>query len=209
MKPDHTFWDKAAEKYAAQPISDITAYDQTMERVVSHLTPDTRVLELGCGTGSTALRLAPHAASILGTDFSAGMIAQAEAREGAGNVRFLQADAFDTALDEGGFDVVMGFNLLHLIEDVPSALARIHSLLAPGGLFISKTPCLAERSLGWKYGLLKYLIPVMQWVGKAPYVKFESIAGIDLQIEAAGFNIIETGNYPVRPPNHFVVANRL
>ena len=209
MKTSSTFWDKAATKYAAQPISDIAAYEQTLERVVSHLTPQARVLELGCGTGSTALRLAPHAASILATDFSAGMIEQADARETMENVRFLQADVFDTALDDGGFDVVMGFNFLHLIQDVPAVLTRIHSVLAPGGLFISKTPCLAERSLGWKYGLLKHVIPIMQWVGKAPYVKFESIAGIDRQIEAAGFRIIETGNYPMRPPNHFVVAERL
>jgi len=209
MKPNSAFWDKIAEKYAAQPISDTESYEQTLERVTSHLSPGARVLELGCGTGSTALRLGPHAASILATDFSAGMITQAMAREGADNVQFLQADAFDGVLDEGGFDVVMGFNLLHLVDDVPATVARVHSLLAPGGIFISKTPCLAERSLGWKYGLLKHLIPVMQWIGKAPYVKFESIEGIDRQIEMAGFGIIETGNYPVRPPNHFVVAKRL
>lgn len=208
MKPKDTFWDGIAVSYANRPISDMAAYEQTLERVVSHLTPQARVLELGCGTGSTALRLAPHAANILATDFSAGMIAQAEAREGADNVQFLRADVFDAGLDAGGFDIVMGFNLLHLIEDVPSTLARIHSLLAPGGLFISKTPCLAEPSLGWKFSLLKRLIPVMQWIGKAPYVKFESIAGLDRQVEAAGFRIIETGNYPVRPPNHFVVAER-
>ncbi|WP_223423614.1 class I SAM-dependent methyltransferase [Tateyamaria pelophila] len=208
MKSKDTFWDGIAVSYANRPISDMAAYEQTLERVVSHLTPQARVLELGCGTGSTALRLAPHAANILATDFSAGMIAQAEAREGADNVQFLRADVFDAGLDAGGFDIVMGFNLLHLIEDVPSTLARIHSLLAPGGLFISKTPCLAEPSLGWKFSLLKRLIPVMQWIGKAPYVKFESIAGLDRQVEAAGFRIIETGNYPVRPPNHFVVAER-
>lgn len=43
MIPNNAFWDKAAKKYAAQPISDISAYEQTMERVVSHLTPQARV----------------------------------------------------------------------------------------------------------------------------------------------------------------------
>ncbi len=208
MKPNDAFWDKISVKYAAQPISDMAAYEQTLDRVTSYLSPTARVLELGCGTGSTALRLAPHAANVLATDFSAGMIAQAKAREPADNVGFLQADPFDAALDEGGFDVVLAFNLLHLVDDVPATVARVHEVLAPGGVFISKTPCLGEKTLGWKFGLLKRLIPLMQWVGKAPYVKFESIEGIERQIEAAGFEIFETGNYPERPPNHFVVAKR-
>ncbi len=209
MKPDSAFWDKIAAKYAAQPISDMASYNLTMERVASHLTPDARVLELGCGTGGTALRLADHVGQILATDFSSGMIAQAQARDGADNVQFLQAGVFDDTLTLGGFDVVMGFNVFHLVEDLPATFARIHALLAPGGIFISKTPCLGERSLGLKFGLLKRLIPAMQWVGKAPYVSFESIAGIEAKIAAAGFRIVETGNYPVRPPNHFVVATRL
>ena len=137
------------------------------------------------------------------------MIAQAQARAQVGNVRFLQADVFDDALAEAGFDVVMGFNLFHLMDDVPAALTRIHALLAPGGLFISKTPCLGEPSLGWKFALLMRLLPLMQWVGKAPFVKVGTIADLDAQITEAGFRIIETGNYPLRPPSHFVVAQRL
>lgn len=209
MKSNDAFWDKIAGKYALQPISNMDAYLQTMERVQSYLSPQLRVLELGCGTGGTALHLAPHAGHILATDFSGGMIEQAKARDGAENVEFRQADPLDPSLQDGAFDVVMGFNLFHLVENQAEVFARIHDLLAPGGIFISKSPCLAERSLGWKFGLLKHLIPVMQWVGKAPYVRFESIAGLEAAITKAGFRIVETGNYPVRPPNHFVVAERV
>ncbi|WP_366141800.1 class I SAM-dependent methyltransferase [uncultured Tateyamaria sp.] len=208
MKPNAQFWDKLAVKYAAQPISDPDAYEQTLERVVSYLKPTDRVLELGCGTGSTALKLAPHAGSILATDFSEGMIAQAEARMGVDNVRFLQADTFSPALADGSFEVVMGFNLFHLVDRVDEALARVHDLLAPGGVFISKTPCLGERSLGLKFGLLKRFIPLMQLVGKATFVRFETIESLEARIARAGFEIVETGNYPLRPPSHFVVARR-
>lgn len=209
MKMNPRFWDKVAAKYAAQAVSNPDAYEQTLERVVSYLKPTDRVLELGCGTGSTALKLAPHAGSILATDFSGGMIAQADAKPSAGNVQFLQADAFSPTLKDGSFDLVMGFNLFHLVENVDAVMARAHGLLAPGGLFISKSPCLGERSLGLKFGILKRLIPVMQLVGKAPFVRFETIAELDAKIARAGFEIVETGNYPVRPPNHFVVARRL
>lgn len=209
MKPNAQFWDGVAVKYAAQPISNPDAYAQTLERVVSYLKPTDRVLELGCGTGGTALKLADHAGEILATDFSEGMIAQAEGKMAPDNVRFLQADTFSPALKEGAFDVVMGFNLFHLVDNVDAAMARIHDLLVPGGLFISKSPCLGERSLGLKFGMMKRLIPLMQLVGKAPFVRFETIAELDRRIGRAGFEIVETGNYPVRPPNHFVVARRL
>ena len=64
----------------------------------------------------------------------------------------------------------MTFNLLHLVRDLDATLAQVHQVLKPGGLFISKTPCLAQGGLGFKFGLLKLLLPVMQRVGKAPYV---------------------------------------
>lgn len=48
-----------------------------------------------------------------------------------------------------------------------AALAKIHRLLKPGGFFISSTVCLAEGM--W---LLRPVIPVLQWLGRAPYVSF-------------------------------------
>lgn len=209
MKSDPSFWTKMSAKYAASPISDMPAYEATLDRVEAHMPKGARVLELGCGTGSTALRLAPHVHSIIATDFSEGMIEQAKARPSAENVQFLCADVFDPTLEDGVFDVVMAFNLFHLVPDTRRAMARIHDLLAPDGLFISKTPCLGEQSLGFKFGLLKLAIPVMQWIGKAPFVRFETIKGVEADITDTGFDIVETGNYPARPPNHFVVAKRV
>ena len=209
MTFDQAFWDKLAPKYYKQPISDMQAYEETLARTVSYLGPETRVLELGCGTGGTALKLAPHVHSVVATDFSAGMIEQARQREQADNVTFLTADTFSPELEPGVFDAIIGFNLFHLIEDPRGAYARIHDLLAPDGLFISKTPCIGERSLGWKFGLMRMAIPLMQRLGKAPFVRYETIDGIERDIAASGFRIVETGNYPVRPPNHFVVARKV
>ena len=209
MTVDQTFWDKTAPKYARQPISNMGAYEETLARTVSYLRPDARLLELGCGTGGTALRLAPHVHSVVATDFSAGMIAQAHERPQAENVTFMQADVFSPELEPGVFDVIVGFNLFHLVEDAPAAYARIHELLSREGLFISKTPCIGEPSLGWKFGVLRRAIPLMQLFGKAPFVRYETILQLDHDISRAGFRIVETGNYPVRPPNHFVVARKV
>jgi len=58
MQNQASFWDKTAKKYAAQPIGNMDAYTETLVRTRTYLHPDHKVLELGCGTGTTALRLA-------------------------------------------------------------------------------------------------------------------------------------------------------
>ena len=57
---DARFWDKSARKYAAAPIKDMEGYDRTVDRTRQLLRDTDTVLELGCGTGTTALKLAPH-----------------------------------------------------------------------------------------------------------------------------------------------------
>ena len=198
------FWDKIAPKYARQPIKDMTAYEQTMERVRSHLAASDHVVELGCGTGGTALLLAPHVEQITATDVSPGMIAQAHMREPrADNVRFIAARHDEITPPADGYDVVMAFNLFHLVRDTEAAFADVSRMLKPGGLFISKTPSLATLN-----PLLKMMIWAMRRIGKAPFVKMMSVEDLDTAISDAGFDLIETGTYPNKPPNRFVVARK-
>jgi len=75
---DARFWDRAARKYAASPIDDEAGFERTLARTRALMPPDARVLELGCGTGTAALRLADSVKSHVGTDISAGMIAIAQ-----------------------------------------------------------------------------------------------------------------------------------
>ncbi len=201
-----SFWDKSAEKYAKSPVRDEEAYAATLERVRAHLPADATALEVGCGTGTTALKLAPDVARLVATDISAKMIAIAEEKRGASNadnVTFQQATLEDHPFEAGAFDVVFAFNFLHLHTDIPAALGEIHRLLKPGGMFFSKTVCLKE----WK-SLFPLLIPVMQLFGKAPYVKSLNSAALDGMIAGAGFEIMETGYYPEKSRSRFVVARR-
>lgn len=199
------FWGKAAPGYAARPIRDTAAYAHTLARTQSYLTATDRMLELGCGTGGTALEHAPHVAAITATDISPAMIAIARAKpQPEGNVTFLTATLGDAAMPDGPFDVVTGFNILHLLPDPGPGIRAIAALVRPGGLFISKTPCLSGR-----YSLLKPVIGAMRLVGKAPKVHFLSPAGLERAVTAAGFEIIETGDFPKSPPSHFIVARRV
>ena len=201
------FWDRVAPKYARSPIRNMDAYQQTMERTRNYLAPNDRVLEIGCGTGSTALLLSDQVAEIVATDFSAAMIEIAEDKrsdQGIANVTFRQAPAVDQVFEPASFDVVLGFNLLHLLRDPGAAAHRANTLLKPGGVFISKTTCLAQAS--WP---LRVLVPLLRLIGYAPYVNMLRKHTLEAEIMNAGFEIIETGDYPASPPNHFVVARKL
>lgn len=207
MVTARAFWDKSADKYAASPVKNVPAYEQTLDRVRAHLKPTDRVLELGCGTGTTALKLADAAARITATDISARMveIAQAKARDqGVETVDFRQAAPGDGSLGGETYDVVMAFNFLHLMPDLPAALTEIRDRVETGGLFISKSVCLQGL---WRAMWLP--IAIMQLIGKAPYVRFMSTGRLEQMIRDTGFEIIETGDYPKSPRCHFVVARKV
>lgn len=204
------FWDRVAERYARRSVQDEAAYAFTLERTRAHLSPDGCALELGCGTGTTALKLADATSQIVASDLSAEMIRIARDKaegQGATNVTFVQSDA--EAAPDGEFDAVLAFNLLHLLPDPEAALTGIAERVRPGGYFISKTPCLAGSEMSLKFRALIWLIvPVMQALGKAPRFHRMSIAELERAITGAGLDIIEAGNHPAQPPSRFIVARK-
>lgn len=188
---DADFWNRTSRKYAATPIADRAGYERTLDRARSALRPGDRVLELGCGTGTTAIRLAAGVQSYLATDISAEMIAIAEEKhtaEPTQSLCFRTATAETLASEAGRFDAVLGFNYLHLVRDLPGTLHRIHALLAVEGLFISKTPCLGDMNPFIRLALL----PAMRMIGKAPYASVFRAAELSQLVSAAGFDILAT-----------------
>ncbi|NIY76269.1 class I SAM-dependent methyltransferase [Thalassospira sp. HF15] len=207
MKRNDTFWDSVADKYARKPIGNEAAYAQTLDRTRAYLSTDQNVLEIGCGTGTTALKLASNIGQLTATDISRRMIeiAQGKTKDQAiRNVTFAKKTIDDIATGTERYDVVLGFNILHLLDEPEDAIASLHKSLKPGGLFISKTPCLGE-----KLSYLKPLIWVMQKLGKAPHVHFLNFARLEDMIRAAGFEVIETGTYPTSTGSRFIVAKRV
>ena len=191
---DARFWDRISRKYARDAIADQAGYERTLDRTRTLLKPDDRVLELGCGTGTTALRLAGGVQSYLATDLSVGMIAIAREKHSAdptSTLAFQIATAEASIFEAGRFNAVLGFNYLHMVRDVPATLGRIHTLLAAGGLFISKTPCLGDMN-----PLIRLvLLPGMRAIGKAPYVSVFRQAEFCQLVSAAGFDILATENH--------------
>jgi ubiquinone/menaquinone biosynthesis C-methylase UbiE len=203
------FWDRIARKYAADPIADTAGYDKTLARTREMLAPTHRVLEIGCGTATTALRLSPYTGTMVATDVSPEMIAIAREKLAAApqpNLELQVADADSPVFGEGGYDVVLAFNVLHLVADLDSALRSVVQALAPGGLFVSKTPCIAEMSPL----VSKLLIPVMRLFGKAPPVLCFRAPALEAALRRHGLEILAverhgTKGKDMRP---FIVARK-
>lgn len=161
------FWDRTAQRYAASSIADLAGYERTLARVGALLSPDHLVLELGCGTGATALRLAPHCGRMHATDASPAMIAIARERLQAQPTARLSFTVADSAVALDGdtrYDRILAFNLLHLVDDLDGLVADVARSLRPGGLFISKTPCVKELNpLITRVG-----IPILRTLDKVP-----------------------------------------
>lgn len=179
-----------ARKYAADPMADAAGYEATLQRVQALLSPGHAVLEIGCGTGTTALRLAPGIRRMLATDVSPEMIAIAREKLAAQpqpmpQLRFGVADAEVAGPGGACHDAVLAFNVLHLVTDLDVALRAVLQTLKPGGLFVSKTPCLGEMN-----PLIPHLlVPLMRAIGKAPHVLVFDEAQLKASFQRHGLEI--------------------
>lgn len=206
MHADAPFWNALADRYAAKPVEDPSAFERKIAVTRRHLRPDSHVVDLGCGTGSLALLLAPHCAEVHGVDFSEEMLRHARtkaAAQGASNVHFHVGTASTFERDPASLDVVMAWSLLHLVRDRPALLARMFELVKPGGVFVTSTVV-----LGGQWMPYWALLPVMRWMGKAPWVGIVRPDTLEAEIRAAGFVDLETPDVGAGSTTHFVVARR-
>ena len=204
MANQSRFWDRIAAKYAARPVADAATYARKLEIQRGLLGPEMDVLEIGCGTGSTALELAPSVRSYLATDISEAMIGIARDKPGApAQLRFERAALDELSFRNNSFDAVLAHSLLHLVEDRDAALARIRDLLKPGGLLIASTACIADF-MPW----MRYLLPLGRATGLLPLVRVFSAAELAASLEGAGFAIRQRWQ-PQRKAALFTVAERV
>jgi 2-polyprenyl-3-methyl-5-hydroxy-6-metoxy-1,4-benzoquinol methylase len=209
MSNPEKFWDFLAANYDAGEGDPSERHD--LEIMHQYLQPADTVLELACGTGALAIQIAGWVKEIQAIDISGKMVAAAQhnaAERAVANVHFVHTTLFDASYPEASFDVVMAFNILHLMEDIGSVLARIKALLKPGGVFISSTPCLSEkRSLVNQ--LLTPLFMVPSKMGIIPYVKMFQAAELEDLLVSGGFKIVETKKFVGGITDYFIVARKV
>jgi len=202
-----TLWDKRSKKYDDEIISHDAIYVKTIDATKSLLGDWDIVLDIGCASGEMSLEIAPNVKRIHGIDLSVKMIELANnktRKRRVDNIDFDQFDAFDQSLASNSFSAIIAFNILHLLDDVPNALARLHDLLAPNGKLISQTPCLSER--GWKF---RAFVNLAQKLGVAPSILSFTIAELASLVSSGNFEILENEIWDERNAVQWIVARKL
>ena len=108
------------------------------------------VLDVATGTGLAAIAAAQivgPTGDVLGTDFSIGMLKQAQQKTktlGLNNIKFEQVDADEQALQESHYDTILCSSAIVYLMDISESLRQWHQALKPKGLVAFS--CLAESS---------------------------------------------------------------
>jgi len=205
MEVSPRFWDKIAVRYSRRPIADEASYQKKLEKSQTYFRPGTEVLEFGCGTGGTAIIHAPHVKHIRAIDISPRMIEIARGKAEAANIENVDFEVQtieDLDAPDAFFDAVLGLSILHLVKDKEAVLQKVFRLLKPGGVFISSTVCMLDLA-----SLIRYVVPIMQLFGQAPFVAYFTREELLESIRAAGFEI----DYDWRPGRKkavFIVAKK-
>lgn len=181
------FWDKIADRYAKKPVSNEEEYQKKLSITQQYLRPNMKVLEFGCGTGSTALVHAPKVSSYTAVDFAPKMIAIADEKLKNNPIKQLDfkvasLEAFQP--EQAEYDAVLGLNILHLVENRDKTIEQVFALLKPGGVFVSNTAC-----LGNKMGFFRYIAPIGRFLKFIPLVKVFKREELVDSLERAGFEI--------------------
>lgn len=126
--------------------------------------PGDRALDVCCGTGDIAFRLAQSGAEVTGLDFSQPMLEVAQRRAAASSAppQFMHGDALHLPFADASFDVVTcGYGLRNL-ADWQAGLREMHRVVRPGGrllvLDFAKPANPVWRAL--YFGYLRFAVPI-------------------------------------------------
>lgn len=151
-------WDHNAVFWDAQQGDAGNAFQRLLigpatERLLA-LEPGELVLDLACGTGTMARRMADLGARVVGADFSAGMLERARARSVpyGERIEYREVDATNEqqllALGAGRFDAAVCNQALMDMPIIQPALNALARLIKPGGRLVFSVPHPCFNGLG-------------------------------------------------------------
>lgn len=188
-------------------------YDTVVDALFADLPDGYRVLDLGCGSGQVAIRIARKnpGARVLGMDLSRSQIARARSRAlAAPNVRFAVVDALSLPLAEESFDLVVSVALIKHLRDRGRGLDQMRRVCRQGG-----SVCVIEVNKDLSWAETKRFVDRWRWVlpGTRPvlyahfrrFVAGQGLSGEELaaMYKDAGFRSADVRRTPGHP---FVVG---
>jgi phosphatidylethanolamine/phosphatidyl-N-methylethanolamine N-methyltransferase len=185
---DRDYWDRHAKDYDRSMAILGRPMPRMLELARAATTGLDDVLEVAAGTGLVTTALATAAHRVVATDYSAPMVAELARRvRGLGlvNVRCEQADLYALPYADASFDAAVAANVLHLVPDLPAALAAFGRVLKPGGRLVVPTFCHDETPLSW---VVSRALAVTGFPGHRRF----SSASLREALEGAGVRVIRS-----------------
>jgi 2-polyprenyl-3-methyl-5-hydroxy-6-metoxy-1,4-benzoquinol methylase len=199
------FWDRTANIYNQVEKRDEQTYSKTIEKNRKYLKVNDTVLDFGCGTGLVSNEIADNVKMVYAIDISSKMIGIAREkaiRNKIQNIEYFHTTIFDERFRQDSIDVIMVFNIMHLLEDPQKAIQRINKLLKPGGIIISATPCLGEKPL------LNSLLSIGSKIGITPEIISFKTNELDNLFIKGNFELVETDYLKKNSPQYLLIAKK-
>ncbi|HBH47782.1 MAG TPA: hypothetical protein DDX98_04045 [Bacteroidales bacterium] len=203
MYSTEKFWDNIAQKGAGQDVRISDSLMEVVKNIRKYLSKDHKILDFACGSGTLCAELADRVENIVAIDISSVMLENAKKKAelyNINNISFQHKSIFDESFKHETFDGIMAFNVLHLLENADEVLRRIHQLLKPGGYFISKTPCIAEKTL------LNWMLPFIQKIKKVPFIKRFKMDELESFVIQNGFEKAESKIINHKSASYYLVT---
>ena len=138
----HEYWEKLAKSKPSGELvthGDIYQVALEIDAILSFLSDDSSVLDVGCGTGFSTFAYAKKCKEAVGIDYSISMIESAKANYNLGNLTFEHIDVLSLSKQYGQFSTIISTRCLINLKSwdkQKDALKRIHSCLIPEGNLI-------------------------------------------------------------------------
>jgi SAM-dependent methyltransferase len=172
------------------------------DRVIARTSPrpDDRVLDVACGTGIVARRIAPRVQAVTGLDLNEGMLAVARAADPS--IEWIAADAAAIPVPDASFDLVICQQGLQFFPDRAAALRELARVLAPGGRLAIAAWRAPEHNPGWlrlAEALDRHVGPETGAAMRSPF----ALEGTELRALLTGFSdvALRIEILPVRFPS--------
>lgn len=204
MHKDEKFWDRIASKFDRIESGDI-AYKIFIEKARAYFNEDDTIIDFGCGTGLVCNEVAEYVGFIHAIDISTKMIEIAinkAAMRKIRNIEFERTTIFDEKFKEGSIDVIIAFNIFHLLEEPQKYFQRLNQILKPGGFIISSIPCMSEAPFFNK--ILKFF----SLIGLTPKLNSFTSAEIEQNFIKESFKLIEISRFKPKSPQYFCLVTK-
>jgi len=179
------FYDRYWANPGAAPPAHDPLSDKRLQLFLPLVSPGSRILEVGCGSGLQTRKLVEHA-EVVGLDISP--LALAAARQTVPRGRWACGSAdIGLPFTAASFQAIYCCEVIEHILDVRQALREMHRVLAPGGLLFLSTPYhgMVKNVALALFGFERHFDPV------GPHIRFFTVRSLDGLLRESGFRVKE------------------